>query len=108
MGKFFKELLKGFKWVIIALIILAALIALWIGCAWSLGWVVHRYVDLKNFSPENFIPFGSVVLVFTLIIQIITIILTLWALLAWGRARGVIKKPSFTDSLLKKDKDATN
>lgn len=106
MTKFFKELLRGFKWVTLSLTILIIFITLWVGCAWSLGWLVNKYFDLKNFGPENFIPFGSGVLVFTLIIQIITIILTLWALLAWGRSRNIIKKSPFADP--KEDKNATD
>jgi len=89
MGKFFKELLRGTKWVGMSLIILAILIGMWVGCAWSLGWLVENYLSLENFGPHKYIGFGSGVLVFILIIQIITIILTLWALLAWGRSNGV-------------------
>ena len=89
-SKFFKELLKGFKWVIISILILAIIIVSWIGCAWSLGWLVERFFDLQNFGSNKYIVFGSGVLAFTLIIQMITIILTLWALLAWGRSRSVL------------------
>ena len=93
MGKFFKELLRGLKWLGLSLIILAALIAMWVGCAWSLGWLIEHYVDLQNFGPHRYISIGSGILTFTLIIQIITIIITLWALLAWGRSKGIVKLP---------------
>jgi len=93
MNKFFKELLRGLKWVGIALLILVALVAMWVGGAWSLGWLINQYVDLQNFGPHRYISVGSGVLAFTLIIQVITIILTLWALLAWGRSKGIVKLP---------------
>lgn len=92
MSKFFKELLTGFRWVLISITVLVGLVASWIGCAWLLGWLVERYFDLQNFGPDDFIVFGSGVLVFTLLIQIVTIIITIWALLAWGRSQGLVKK----------------
>jgi hypothetical protein len=90
--KFFKELGVGFKWVVIALIVLAILVSLWIGCAWGLGWSIHRFFDMSNYGPNKFISFGSCALVFTIIIQAITIILVGWVMLAWGRANGLIGK----------------
>ncbi len=86
---FFKELLKGSKWVILALIILTIAVASWYGAAWSLGWYVHNFFDLKNFGPQNYVQLGSCVLVFTLIVQIITVILTGWFLLSWGKSRNL-------------------
>lgn len=85
--KFWKELLKGSKWVVICLVVLAVGIAAWYWVAWCLGWYTHRFFDLKTFGPQNFVQFGSSMLVFTLIVQIITVILTGWFLLAWGRSR---------------------
>jgi len=84
---FFKELLKGSKWVLLAVLILAVLVAGWYGTAWTLGWYVERFFDLKDFGSANFVQFGSSMLVFTLIVQIITIILTGWFLLSWGKSR---------------------
>ena len=85
--KFFKELLKGSKWVILALVILSVVVVSWYGAAWSLGWYTHKFFDLKNFGQGNYVQFGSCVLVFTLIIQVITIILTGWFLISWGKSR---------------------
>lgn len=94
MSKFTKELFHGTKWVVIAFFTLAFLIGMWLGCAWSLGWLVENYLDIENLAPHKYISFGSGVLTFILIIQIITIILTLWALLAWGRSKGIgVKLP---------------
>jgi hypothetical protein len=90
--EFFKELLKGSRWVLISILVLALIIASFIGSAWGLGYLVERFFDLKNFGPDRYIPFGSAVLVFTFIIQLITIIITIWALLAYGKSRGIIKK----------------
>lgn len=83
----FKELLKGLRWVILALIILAGGINVWYWIAWLFGWYVHKFFDLKNFGPWNYVQFGSCVLVFTLVIQIITVILTGWFLISWGKSR---------------------
>ncbi len=88
----FTELIKGLKWVLLAIIILAAVVASWYGVAWSMGWYAHNFFDLKNFGQSNYVQFGSCVLVFTLITQIITIIITGWFLLAWGKSR-VVKEP---------------
>jgi len=92
MKNFLKELTKGFRWVLVALLILIVLVAGWVGAAWLLGWAVNHFFDLRHFSSANFISFGSCTLVFMLIIQIITIIITGWAMLAYGRSRGIINK----------------
>jgi len=92
MSKFLKELFKGFKWVLISILILSLIIAIFVGSAWGLGWLVDKLFDLKNFGPNFYIPFGSAVLVFTFIIQLVTIIITIWALLAYGKSRGLIQK----------------
>jgi energy-coupling factor transporter transmembrane protein EcfT len=89
---FFKELLKGLKWVVLALIALVIAVASWYGAAWSLGWYVDKFFDLENFGQQNYVQLGSCVLVFTLIIQIVTVILTGWLLLSWGRSRGLGQK----------------
>jgi hypothetical protein len=94
MSPFFKELVRGFKWVVIALLIMAIIFAGFVGCAWVLGWAINHFFDLKNFGPQNFISFGSCVLAYTLLIQLVTIILTGWAMLAYGRSRGIIGKKS--------------
>jgi len=89
---FFKELFKGLKWFLLALAILAICIAAWYGFAWSLGWYVHHFFDLKNFGQWNYVQFGSCILVFTLVIQIVTVVLTGWFLIAWGKSRGFSQK----------------
>ena len=89
---FLKELLKRSKWVILAIIILVIVIASWYGVAWALGWYIHKFFDLKNFGPWNYVRHGSCILVFTLIIQIVTIILTGWFLISWGKSRNINQK----------------
>lgn len=90
MSNFFKELFKESKWVLISLVVLALLVSAFVFGAWSLGWIVDRLFDMQKFNSDYYIPFGSAVLVFTLIIQIVTVILTVWALLAYGKTRGKI------------------
>jgi hypothetical protein len=90
MGKFFKELIKGSKWVFIFLGTLFLLIALWLGCAWSIGWTVNH---MGIYGPQHYLLFGSCALIFTLIIQAITIILAGWILISYGRSNGFIGKP---------------
>jgi len=92
MGRLHKELLRGSKWVGVAILVVIVTVALWLGIAWSLGWFTNRFFDLSNFGSQNYISFGSSVLVFTFIIQIITVILTAWGLLSWGKARGIYGK----------------
>lgn len=83
------ELLKGLKWVILLITVLAVLVISWCGAAWVLGWYAYKFFDLKNFGPENYVQFGSSVLVFMLIVQVITIIITGWFLISWGKSRGL-------------------
>ncbi|RKY76032.1 hypothetical protein DRQ07_10960 [candidate division KSB1 bacterium] len=92
MNRFLKELFKGFKWVLISILILSLIIVVFIGSAWGLGWLVDKLFDLKNFGPNFYISFGSVTLVFTFIIQLVTIIIIIWALLAYGKSRGLIQR----------------
>jgi hypothetical protein len=89
---FLKELFRGLKWVMVVLLSIAVGIGIWVGSAWGLGYLINRTFDLKNFGPHNYISFGSFVLVFALIVMIITIVLTGWALISYGRSRGLIKK----------------
>lgn len=90
--KFLIEFLKNFKWVLILCIGLITLIGLWIGCAWTLGWLIDLFFNLKEFSRYKYIGMGSCILVFVLFIQIITIIFFGWALYSWGRTRQLNKK----------------
>lgn len=92
MNKLHTELLKGSKWVLVAIIIIAFLVGAWVGLSWSIGWFVNSFFDLQNFGPQSYISFGSIMLVFNLILQIITVIITVWALLSWGKSRGVYGK----------------
>ena len=92
MGNFFKALIKGSKWVVVFLGLLFFLIALWLGCAWSIGWLVNRFFDPSHFGPQQYLLFGSCVLVFTLIVQAITIILTGWILISYGQSTGALAR----------------
>jgi len=92
MGNLFKELLKGLKWVLIAVSVIIFLIGVWVGLAWFIGWFVNRFFDLQNFGPHSYISFGSIMLVLCLAMQIITIVITAWALISYGKARGLYKK----------------
>jgi hypothetical protein len=89
---FLKELFRGLRWVVVILLSIAVAIGVWIGSAWSLGYLINRAFDLKDFGPHNYISFGSLVLVFALVVIIITVVLTGWALISYGRSRGLIKK----------------
>lgn len=89
-----KELLRGLRWVFVALGTIAFLVALWVGCAWSIGWALNHFYDLKNFGSSQYISVGSCALVFTVLIQIVTIILTLWVILSYGKNKGLIKTKS--------------
>ena len=85
MKKLIKELFSGLKWVFIPLVIIVLLASSWVGAAWSLGWLLERLFDLKNFSSKDFISFGSWVLSIALVVQIITIVIISWILLALGK-----------------------
>lgn len=89
-GILIKELFRGLKWVAIALGVVAILIGLWLGCAWGIGWTLNHFYDLKNFGPHKYFSLGSCTLVFTLIIQVVTVIIVAWFLMAYGRANGII------------------
>lgn len=92
MSKLHEELLQGLKWVLFAIMGVVIIVLLWVGAAWSLGWFTEKFYDLPNFGSANYISFGSSILVFILLAQIITIILTAWGLLSWGKARGIYGK----------------
>lgn len=81
-----KELLKGLKWVALALLALVIIVGVWIGCAWAIGTSVNRLMQL-NFENQNYIVLGSVILVFVLLAQVVTIILTGWVLISWNKSR---------------------
>ena len=89
---FLKELFRGIKWIAIILCIIILLVAGWVGFSWCMGYAVDHLFDLKSFGSIHYISFGSCVLVFTLLVQILTVIFTIWAILAWGKSRGVIKE----------------
>ena len=88
----FKEMLKGLKWVILAISILVVIVASWWGVAWSLGWYIHKFYNLSEFNSGLYVHFGSSILVFTLVIQIITLILFGWVLISWGKSQGSKEK----------------
>jgi hypothetical protein len=84
-----KELIRGLKWLGAAIGVLILLIGLWLGCAWSLGWAFSHFFNWAAFGPSKYISFGSCALVFTVIIQILTLLLVGWVLVAYGRAHGL-------------------
>ena len=97
MGKFIAELLTGFKWVLIAILLLSVLIAGWLGCAWGIGWAINHFFDLRNFGPKSYLAYGSCIIAITFILQVITILLTGWVLIAYGKSSGFIGKiPNLT------------
>jgi hypothetical protein len=85
----FKESLKGLKIIGLVVLALAVILGIWLGVAWTIGWAMGRIFDLGNcgFSPTQYISFGSCILVFMLITQIITLSVTVWFLISWGKAR---------------------
>jgi len=82
-----KEILKGLKLLGLIIGALAIIIGIWLGLAWGIGWAMDRIFDFVNFSQSQYIVFGSCVLVFTLVTQIITMSMTVWFLVSWGKAR---------------------
>ena len=81
-----KELLRGLKWVALALIALVVIVGIWIGCAWAIGASVNRFMQI-NFENQNYIVLGSVILAFVLVAQVVTVILTGWVLISWNKSR---------------------
>jgi uncharacterized membrane protein len=92
MSRFYKELLRGLKWVLFTIIVISFFVGVWVGLSWSIGWLVNRFFDLQNFGPQSYISFGSIILVLCLAMQIVTVVITAWALITWGKARGLYKK----------------
>ena len=83
-----KELIKGLKWVGVAVGVIGVIVGLWVGCAWSLGWSLNHFFHMG--SPENYISVGSFILVFTSIVLLLAIILIGWVLLAYGKTYGLV------------------
>jgi hypothetical protein len=81
------DMLKVFRLLIAVLFLVSLLIGAWLGLAWGLGWGMDHLFDLGNFRSCDYIAFGSCILVFTLVVQIITTSLTVWFLVSWGKAR---------------------
>ena len=84
--KMFKELMKSMKWIGLVVAVLMVLVGSWIGLAWVLGWATEQIFNL-NIDPNRYISFGSCILVFTFVTQIITVSLTIWFLISWGKAK---------------------
>lgn len=98
MGKFMIELGRGLKWLGLSLIALALVIALFCGCSWSIGWLIFTFLGLSNLAPigtvlghPKYLSVGATIFSFVLIFQTVTIIITIWVILAYGRA---VKKVS--------------
>ena len=91
MGKFFSEFLKLSRILLITMLVLAGFIGAWCGTAWLLGWVIKALFHWQDMRPDQYIAFGSVVLIFTAAVQIETIVATGISMLAWGRSKGMIK-----------------
>lgn len=85
--KFLKSLLTGLMLVGLIIGALAIIIGIWLGLAWSIGWAMDQLFDLVNFNSSQYIAFGSCILVFVLVTQIITLSVTTWFLVSWGKAR---------------------
>ena len=81
------ECFKNSKWVIILLVSLVTVVGLWIGCSWTLGWLVNKIINSGKLSLDNYITVGSYVLSFVMVIQVITVALVVWFLLSWSKAR---------------------
>jgi hypothetical protein len=84
-----KNLFAGLKWMTVIILVLALIIATWLGLAWVIAWGMGQLFALGNygFGPDQYVAFGSCILVFTLVVQIITMSLTIWFLVSWGKAR---------------------
>lgn len=85
-----KELLKAGRVVLLSILAIAGVFAAWCGLAWALGWTANRIYGWEGFS---YVGFGSLVLSFTLAMQILAIICTCLVMIAWGRV-GFTKKRS--------------
>lgn len=80
--------LKTVRVILLSTLIIVAVVALWCGLSWVLGWAAHRMYGWDQFS---YVGFGSKVLVFTLSAQILTVVATCMAMIAWGRSKGLLK-----------------
>lgn len=85
MKKLIIELLRGLKWVILFLGLLAVLFYIWLGCAWCIGWGLNHY----RIDPMNFKVIGSCAMAFVLVVQIVMLVLIGWVLNAYRRSRGI-------------------
>ena len=74
------------KWVGVAILAIAFLLGAWLGLAWLLGFSLTTIFHL-NLIKSQFIGVGSCILVFTMIVQIITVVVTVWFLITWGKAK---------------------
>jgi hypothetical protein len=78
------------KYVKILSLVLAGIvasIALWCGVAWGLGWGIHLIFKWWELRPSQYMSVGSVILVFTVAVQILTISGSCLFMLAWGQSK---------------------
>ena len=75
------------------LLFIGGAMGVWIGFAWGLGCLIDRSFDMAHFGPHNYIAFGSFFLVFVLLINVVVLISAGWALISYGRTRGILKMP---------------
>jgi len=87
---FLKCLCKNFKWVLLGLLILTVLVAVFIGISYLFGSMIYQL--MFHVGTHNYIIMGIIALLFTFLMQILTIFLGGWFLLSWGQSGGVLKK----------------
>jgi hypothetical protein len=93
MNNILKKILMWFKWLGFVLLLVCGIIGVWIGSAWGLGYLIDHSFDMVNYGSRSYVAFGSFLLVFVVLINLITLISVGWALIAYGRARGLVKFP---------------
>ena len=93
MNKVLKKLLTAFKLLALVLLFVGGIMGVWTGFAWGLGCLIAHSFDIAHFGPHNYIAFGSFFLVFVVLINVVILIVAGWALISYGRARGIVKFP---------------
>lgn len=79
-------MLKILKKVVVALLIVFVVTALWCVTAFGLGFLLDWLFQI-GIPKERLIGFGSIMLIFTLLACIATLICTGVAMMAWGKGR---------------------
>ena len=91
MNKFLKRLFVAFKLLALMMLFVGGVIGIWVGFAWGLGCLIDHSFDMAHFGFHSYIAFGSFLLVLIILINVVALILTGWALITYGKARGLIK-----------------